>query len=222
MIVGLVQAAQRAVEALRGAASPPDGRAGGRKKSGSSRFIVSSSGGCEWPVRMPVSSSSSSVGEDVSRSSSISISDVTRLCSSAASWACQRRPEARALSGFDPLPLAHAGPAQRSCCIVAHRPAAVQFGHVDLHRLPAARRHHGLALVVHLQHQLGGVRFAVAEQLLEHVGHVGHQVHRIVPDDGHPRTVGGLVWSSDVTRSSRVPGGSAPASPCGQNRRGCR
>ena len=56
-----------------------------RKKSGSSRFIVSSWGGRELPVFSPVISSSSSAGEDDSRSSSIDTIDDTRLSSSAAS-----------------------------------------------------------------------------------------------------------------------------------------
>ncbi len=51
---------------------------------------------------------------------------------------------------------------------------------------------HGLTFVVDLQHQLGGVRLAVAEELLEDVCHVVHQVDRIVPDDGHPGSCRGF------------------------------
>ena len=42
---------------------------------------------------------------------------------------------------------------------------------------------------MHLHHQFRRVRFAVAEELLEHIGHVRHQVHRVVPDDRHPGDV---------------------------------
>ena len=35
-----------------------------------------------------------------------------------------------------------------------------------------------------------GLLLGVAEQLLEHVGHVRHQVDRVVPHDDHPRAVG--------------------------------
>ena len=42
---------------------------------------------------------------------------------------------------------------------------------------------------VHVHHQLLGLVARVAEVGLEHVRDVGHQVHRVVPDDGHPRGV---------------------------------
>src|SRR5581483_936832 len=40
---------------------------------------------------------------------------------------------------------------------------------------------------------LGGLLLAVTEQLLEHEGHVVHQVDRVVPHDHDPRAVGGDV-----------------------------
>ena len=52
-------------------------------------------------------------------------------------------------------------------------------------RVPVAD--HRPAVVVHLEHQLLGLLLVVAEVLGEHVGHVGHQVDRVVPHDGHPR-----------------------------------
>src|SRR3954454_8286051 len=108
---------------------------------------------------MPVSSSSSSVGEDVSRSTSISIRELTKLSSSADSWAARadryRAPSAVSTRfHFRTLPgsaiLLHRGPETRR----------MQFGHVDLHGLPTSGRHHGLAFFVHLHHELGRVRFA--------------------------------------------------------------
>src|SRR5919112_1429744 len=44
----------------------------------------------------------------------------------------------------------------------------VQLSGIQLHLLPRPRGHHGLALVVHVQHQLLGLVAAVAEKLLEH------------------------------------------------------
>src|SRR5689334_2197396 len=67
------------------------------------------------------------------------------------------------------------------------QPCGVQLGHVRLHGFAAAGRHHGLALVVHLQHQFRGVRLAVTEQLLEHIRHIVHQIDGVIPDDGDPR-----------------------------------
>src|SRR5690606_20140184 len=43
---------------------------------------------------------------------------------------------------------------------------------------------------VDVHHQLLGLRPWVAEHLLEHVGHVRHEVDRVVPDDREPRPVG--------------------------------
>src|SRR5207302_2009306 len=65
----------------------------------------------------------------------------------------------------------------------------MQTKHVHLGLLPGSAGHHGPALVVDVEHELGGLLLAVAEQLLEHVGDVGHQVDRVVPDDDDPRAV---------------------------------
>jgi hypothetical protein len=43
---------------------------------------------------------------------------------------------------------------------------------------------------VHLHHQRRRLDPVVAEQLLEDVGDVAHQVDRVVPDDRDPRPVG--------------------------------
>src|SRR5882757_4181091 len=119
---------------------------------------------------MPVISASSSLGEVDSRPSSMSTNDFTRLCSSADSCAAsderRRTPSAVStrfhLRTYASAVLLHRGP----------QPCGVQFGDVDLHRLTTARRHDGLALLVHLHHQLGGLRLVVAEELLEDVGDV--------------------------------------------------
>ncbi len=58
---------------------------------------------------------------------------------------------------------------------------------VALHLLAAAARHDGLAVVVHREHELVRLLLGVAEVVAEHIRDVGHQIDRIVPDDGDPR-----------------------------------
>src|SRR6266545_2499170 len=81
---------------------------------------------------------------------------------------------------------------QRSAVLLHGGPEPVVVKAVDivLGLLPRAARHHRLALVVNVQHQLGGLVLGVAEQLLEHEHDVGHQVDRIVPHDHDPWDVG--------------------------------
>ena len=67
---------------------------------------------------------------------------------------------------------------------------AVQHFHVPLHGLPGAGRDYGPALLMDIEHELFGFALRIAEDLLEHVGHIGHEVHRVVPHDGDPRRVG--------------------------------
>src|SRR6516164_2621584 len=89
-------------------------------------------------------------------------------------------------------------PARRRSPVVAHRgpqTVTVQDLGVSFHRLAGAVRHHRLAPVVHVQHELLRLGLGVAEYLLEHVGDIGHEVDRVVPDDGHPRCVGHGVES---------------------------
>src|SRR3954470_3626859 len=69
------------------------------------------------------------------------------------------------------------------------QPVGVQPVRVVLHPLPRARADDRLALVVHLQHELGGGGLVEAEQVLQYEGHVGHQVDRVVPDDRHPGAI---------------------------------
>src|SRR3954471_23299073 len=71
------------------------------------------------------------------------------------------------------------------------RPQAtrVQPGDVVLHLLARPVGHDGLALLVHVEHQLVRLLPRVAEQLHQHERHVTHQVDRVVPDDGDPRPV---------------------------------
>ena len=76
------------------------------------------------------------------------------------------------------------GPLQRG-----PEPVLVHRLHVALHLLAAAAGHDGLALVVHGQHQLGGLLLGVAEVVAEHVRDVRHQVDRVVPDDRDPRVL---------------------------------
>ena len=80
--------------------------------------------------------------------------------------------------------------------VVFHRgpqPVRVQPGDVGLALLTRAVGHDGLALLVHLAHELRRLLARVPEQLLEHVHDVDHQVDRVVPDDHDPRPVGGRL-----------------------------
>src|SRR6185437_8852045 len=80
----------------------------------------------------------------------------------------------------------------RRLLVLLHRgPQAVAVQDLDVafHRFPGPGGDHRLALVVHVQHQLGGLLLRIAEDVLEHVRHVRHQVDRIVPDDRDPGPV---------------------------------
>src|SRR4051794_37184058 len=66
---------------------------------------------------------------------------------------------------------------------------SVQLRSIHLHALPGTAGNHGLALVVHIQHQLLGLLLAVSEKLLKNPGHVRHEVDRVVPHDGDPGPV---------------------------------
>src|SRR5690606_28568304 len=84
--------------------------------------------------------------------------------------------------------------------VLLHRgPQAVlvQPEDVELRLLPRPARHHRPALVVDVEHQLGRLLQAVAEQLLEDVGDVAHEVHGIVPDEDDPGLVGDVVEVAD-------------------------
>src|SRR5690606_40905607 len=72
------------------------------------------------------------------------------------------------------------------------RPQAVGVEnlHIAFHLFAGSAGHDGLAFVVNVHHQLLGLLPRVAEHRLEDVGHVGHQVDRVVPDDRHPRQFG--------------------------------
>ena len=79
---------------------------------------------------------------------------------------------------------------QSSCCIVAHRPCSCRRNTSSsaFSRVPLLTDR--AALVVHVEHQLGGLLERVAEHLLEHERDVAHQVDRVVPDEHDPRPVG--------------------------------
>src|SRR3954454_11656683 len=65
---------------------------------------------------------------------------------------------------------------------------------VELGLLTRPGGHDGAALVMDVEHQLGGLRAAVAEQLLEHEHDVAHQIDGVVPDNHDPPAVrDGLV-----------------------------
>src|ERR1700704_1488807 len=70
------------------------------------------------------------------------------------------------------------------------QPVLVKPEDVELGLLARPARHDRPALLVHVEHEPGGLRLRVAEELLEDVGHVGHQVDGVVPDHDDPRAVG--------------------------------
>ena len=79
---------------------------------------------------------------------------------------------------------------------------------VELGAFPGARRDHCPALVVDVEHQLGGLLLRVAEELLEDEGHERHQVDRVVPYDDQPWPVRGGRLVDDgrhVDRSAPSP-----------------
>jgi hypothetical protein len=69
---------------------------------------------------------------------------------------------------------------------------------VKLGFLAAATGYDRSALVVNLQHQLGGLASGIAEEVLEHPGDVRHQVDGIVPDDHEPRLVGSRLFGRNL------------------------
>src|SRR5271154_873543 len=58
---------------------------------------------------------------------------------------------------------------------------AGQYLDVMLHRFPGSGGDNRLALVMHVQHQLGRFFLRVTEDVLKHVSHVRHEVDRVVP-----------------------------------------
>src|SRR5699024_8784711 len=61
--------------------------------------------------------------------------------------------------------------------------------HVHLHLFPAATGDHAAALVVDLEHEPMRDVLGVPEIAAEDVGHIGHQVDRVVPPHGLPGPV---------------------------------
>src|SRR4029078_13330007 len=85
----------------------------------------------------------------------------------------------------------------------------VEAGDVVLGLLARPAHDNGLSLLVYLEHELRGLREAVAEELLEHERHVGHEIDRVVPDHHDPRpvvrlllAVTGLLQLADAGRLS--------------------
>ena len=108
-------------------------------------------------------------------------------------------------------------PITTACSMVAHRPCSWSRKTSSSARSRAARRDDGAALVVDVEHELGGLLLAVAEELLEDVGHVRHQVDRVVPDDDQPRPVGDDVlvrrWAGRPRPGGAGPGLDLPVGP---------
>src|ERR1700733_2960776 len=57
---------------------------------------------------------------------------------------------------------------------------------IPFHGLPGSGGHDGLALVVNVEHQLLRLWLGIAEDSLEHVGHIAHQIDGIIPDNRDP------------------------------------
>ena len=96
-------------------------------KSGSSRASTGSLGRVDGPVRMPVSSASSSAGLSAARLASIWRTSSSRPRSTAASCASNVRDQPRLGAAPRLLPAVHELPRHDLCCMVAHRPAACSF-----------------------------------------------------------------------------------------------
>src|SRR5205807_8288267 len=58
--------------------------------------------------------------------------------------------------------------------------------HVELRLLASPARYDRLPLVVHVEHELRCLLPRIAEELLENVSDVGHQVDGVVPHDDDP------------------------------------
>src|SRR5919198_1494798 len=104
----------------------------------------------------------------------------------------------------------HALDRGHSAVLLHSGPEAVVVQPVDvvLGLLPRAARHHRLALVVDVEHQLGRLLLGIAEQFLEHEHHVRHQVDGVVPHDHDPGDVGGgdvlFLWRALAHRGGRA------------------
>src|SRR6187402_1717816 len=136
---------------------------------------------------MPTAAASGSASTPSSAGPSSSSISVNTWCSSRSSVTLNvtEKPPWRAFRKLatTPTPLLvvlHGGP----------QAVAVHRLDVALHLLARAVGHDGLALLVDVEHQLVRLLLGVAEVLLEDECDVAHQVHRVVPDDGHPRLVG--------------------------------
>ena len=136
---------------------------------GPEKSIIASNG--SWPSRGTAASLRSSSTSWEARERSRSASKPVKLAMTCWLRRCRVKPLTSDYSCFQGGPEA----------VLVHRL------NVALHLLAAARADHGLAVLVHLAHQLLGLLLGVAEVLLEDVGDVGHQVDRVVPDDRDPR-----------------------------------
>src|SRR5690606_37904673 len=70
---------------------------------------------------------------------------------------------------------------------------------VALHLLARTAGDDRLAIVVRVQHELGGLVLGVAEVRLKDVRHIAHEVDRVVVGDGDPRDVG-FGYGEDLLR----------------------
>src|SRR5260370_1718353 len=82
------------------------------------------------------------------------------------------------------------------------QPMSVQAVDVHLRLLPGAGRDDGPPSMVHVEHELRRLLPGVAEELLEDVRHVGHEVDGIVPYDDDP----GKLWFGDLVLVTAVDG----------------
>src|SRR6478735_2201893 len=150
---------------------------------GNRRASTGSSGSVVGPSKLSIASSGSAC----------SCGTAASLRSSSTSWDASDRSRSASnpenVAMIRPLRRCRVKPLIASSLLLERGPQAVLVHGLDvsLHLLARAVADHRPAVVVDLEHQLLGLLLVVAEVGAEHVGDVAHQVHRVVPDDGHPR-----------------------------------
>src|SRR5699024_10654417 len=158
------------------------------KKSGNSRAKDGSSGASLCPMGMSISSASSSLGADCARCMMASLTVEVRFPSTSRSIG------SRTVWNFAPRKSAFSflqGCIYLLTCLLhcCPKPCYLQLFHVGFDFVTLARGYGGFAFRMHLHHQFIGAFFVIAQNRLENIRHIAHEVDRIIPDDAHPRQV---------------------------------
>lgn len=86
--------------------------------------------------------------------------------------------------------------------------------HVEFHLLACALRDDGMAVVMNGQHEVLGALPGIAEVRAEHVGDVAHEIDRVIPHDGLPRSgYAGRLVQVDLVERDRGDRGPHHAQP---------